>query len=107
MIGRPNFLIPSVFLFNSTIMMVVFAMAPSANHPVAAVFPPWWTAARAFAAASAVGVPVLRLGVAPGVFVLGAGPSDIPARLRAAGAFLVLDANALGGCLSNDPETKP
>lgn len=96
---RSDFFIPCVFLIGTLLVVPVFAMAPDPTHPVAAVFPPWWTPARAFAAVSAAGAPVLQLGAAPGVFVLDAGPPDLPARLRAAGAILVLDARALRGCL--------
>lgn len=68
--------------------------APPADGPVAAVFPPWWGDTRAFAAASAAG-PVVRFGAVPFIVVVAA---DDRARLRAAGAWLLLDPRALGAC---------
>jgi hypothetical protein len=73
--------------------------APPAAGPVAAVFPPWWPAARAFAAAGTAG-PVARFGGVPFIVVVAA-PDR--ARLRAAGAWLLLDPHAVGGCAPTHP----
>ncbi len=72
---------------------------PPAVGPVAAVFPPWWHAARAFAAAGTAG-PVARFGALPFIVIVAA-PDR--ARLRAAGAWLLLDPRALGGCAQTQP----
>jgi hypothetical protein len=72
---------------------------PPAGGPVAAVFPPWWQATRVFAAAGTAG-PVARFGALP-VIVVVATPDR--ARLRAAGAWLLLDPRALGGCAQTQP----
>jgi len=73
--------------------------APPAGGAVAAVFPPWWDAARAFAAAGTAG-PVARFGAVPFIVIVAA-PNR--ARLRAAGAWLLLDPRALGGCAQATP----
>jgi len=73
--------------------------APPAKGPVAAVFPPWWDAGSSFAAAAAAG-PVIRFGAAPFIVIVGA--SD-RARLRAAGAWLLLDPRVAGACAPPDP----
>jgi hypothetical protein len=69
-------------------------LAPPAQGAVAAVFPPWWDAAAAVTAAGAAG-PVVRLGALPFVVVVAAADRSV---LRAAGAWLLLDPVALGGC---------
>lgn len=81
---------------------LVFALAlpwlampePRAGDPVAAVFPPWWSGARAALAALPAG-PVAGFGGARFVVLL---PEADTARLRAAGAWLILPAALFGGC---------
>jgi hypothetical protein len=68
--------------------------APPVEGPVAAVFPPWWDGRRTFVAAGAAG-PVVRFGALPFIIVVAAGDR---ARLRAVGAWLLLDPRAVGGC---------
>lgn len=74
----------------------------SVDAPVAAVFPPWWSASDAVAAAGAVG-RIVRLGSVRFVVVVTSEGAvgqfgDIATRLRAAGAVLVVDPLVLGGC---------
>jgi hypothetical protein len=95
---RLHFLVPYATLAASIMAMAFVALAPVPNHPIAAVFPPWWTAARGFQAAALSGAPIVRTGAFVNILVLSPGEPDLPARLRAAGAWLVLDAKALGGC---------
>lgn len=68
--------------------------APPAQGPVAGVFPPWWSGARAVVAAGAAG-PVVRFGSVPFIVIVAAADR---ARLRAAGAWLLLDPRVVGGC---------
>jgi hypothetical protein len=68
--------------------------APQGNGPVAALFPPWWDAQRVFIAAGAAG-PVMRFGALKFIVIVA---SNDQARLRAAGAWLLLDPIALGLC---------
>jgi hypothetical protein len=70
---------------------------PADGEAVAAVFPPWWSAGEALAAAATVG-PVVREGIVPTLLVVRTPAATGAARLRAAGAFLVLDPQAIGGC---------
>ena len=75
-------------------MALSLSMAPPAAGPVAAVFPPWWDSAQVLQAAAAAG-PVVRFGALPFIVVV------VPEHrhlLRPAGAWLVLDPRALGGC---------
>ena len=75
--------------------------APSVDGPVAAIFPPWWDARSAFVAAGDAGA-VVRFGALPFVVIVAATDR---ARLRAAGAWLLLDPRALGGCAATDFST--
>ena len=68
------------------------ALAPVADGPVAAVFPPWRSAGSSFAAASSGGA-VVRHGVWDFVIVVQA-PDRVA--LRDAGAWLLLDPLAAG-----------
>lgn len=63
---------------------------------IAAVFPPWWDAARGVAAAAAGGA-VIRRGALPFV-ILVAADSAGARRLRQGGAWLLIPAGMFGGC---------
>jgi hypothetical protein len=77
---------------------------PSTDSSVVAVFPPWWSASRTLVAASRAGA-VLNSGVYSFVVVVQSQDSEqdreLGARLRAAGALLLLDPLGLGGCLQS------
>jgi hypothetical protein len=71
----------------------------AAGEPVAAVFPPWWSAERAFVAASAAGGAVVREGAWSNILVVSSAERDFPDRLHVAGAWLLLNPKALDACL--------
>ena len=75
------------------------ALGPPASGPVAALFPPWWSATRALVAAASAGTPV-RFGAAAFVVVVMPDTQDAASRLRRAGAWVLLDPQALGGCIA-------
>lgn len=83
---------------------ILISLAPAAGvaaqprdpHIVAVVFPPWWTAERSDAAASAVGVVSPRES-SERIRVVYGGPRLID-ELKAAGAWLIVDP-AVAGCL--------
>ena len=66
--------------------------------PVAAVFPPWWPAERAFVAAASAGT-VVREGAWANIVVVRSTTGDLPQRLHRAGALLTLNPKALAACL--------
>ena len=66
--------------------------------PIAAVFPPWWEAGRAFAAAASAGGAIIRKGAWSNILVVTSGEGDLPHRLHDAGAWLLVNPTALGGC---------
>jgi hypothetical protein len=79
--------------------LLISVLGGPAGGPVAAVFPPWWSAARAVEAAGNGGT-VLRLG--PADFVVFVAPDEArgPERLRQAGAWLLLNPRGVTGCSS-------
>jgi hypothetical protein len=74
------------------------ALGPEPGRPVAAVFPPWWTGERAFSAASLTGGSIVRFGGLASILVLTSATPDFNQRLHDAGAWVLLDAQAFGGC---------
>lgn len=76
---------------------VAFDAAPRTPRQVAAVFPPWWSPARVFAAASEAGA-VTAIGGASNIVIVVADDDQLPARLNAAGALLQLNPSLTGLC---------
>ncbi len=82
------------------------AFAPRPGRPVAALFPPWWDASRALEATVLAQAVMVRAGAWPALVVAvdaadvsrAGGRPGLGARLRAAGAWLILDPRSLGGC---------
>ena len=64
---------------------------------VAAVFPPWWSAAKVLAAAAEAG-EVVDVGASPAVLIVRSQQPGLQGRLRAAGAILLLDPRGAGAC---------
>lgn len=80
----------------SLVPAALIAARPSDAHAVAAVFPPWWPAARTLGAAAAAG-RLAAVGAVPWVVVV-RGDGDVASHLKAAGALLLLDPRAALGC---------
>jgi len=77
--------------------VLVISLAPPAHGPVAALFPPWWTAQQTLLAASSQG-EIIRFGAVPWiVVVMPEGPQAV-ADLHHGGAWAVLDPQIFGGC---------
>jgi hypothetical protein len=100
-IMRRHFTIPYTILAVSVGLTAASGLAPSPNHPVAAIFPPWWTAEQSFTAAAQAGAPIVRTGAFANILVLTSGSPGLSQRLHAAGAWLLLDAEALAACAVN------
>lgn len=84
----------------SLLPALAFGAAPRGDGPAAAVFPPWWSAPRAIAAADAAGT-VSGVGAYPFIVIASPRPDqDAPlARaLRVQGAWLILDPGLAGPC---------
>lgn len=64
---------------------------------VAALFPPWWSAAESVSAAGSAG-QIAAVGGAPFIVILRGDPIDLAQRARSAGALLILDPDLAGVC---------
>ncbi len=95
---RPSTFVPFTLLAASVVLTAGLAARPMPGKPVAALFPPWWSATSAMTSAAAANGAVVRFGGFRTILILAAGDADLADRLRHAGAWLVLDAEVLGGC---------
>jgi hypothetical protein len=98
MLIRPSTLVPFALLLASVLLTACLALKPMPDKPVAALFPPWWSAARVMASAAGTNGAIVRFGGFQTVLILAAGGPDLTDRLRRAGAWLVVDPGILGGC---------
>ncbi|MHB8287507.1 MAG: hypothetical protein ACYDD1_22920 [Caulobacteraceae bacterium] len=81
----------------------VGAVVPANATQVAALFPPWWSAPKVFAHAAGAG-QIVQVG-APFVVILRSDQPGLSARLRRAGAVLLLNPLGVGPCGSTSTET--
>lgn len=96
--GRLGKWIPCAALALGSVFAVgVSSIAPRPGGPIAAIYPPWWSATRSFIAAASGGMPV-RFGATDFVVVVMPETDDAAHLLRQAGAWLLLDPKMLGGC---------
>jgi hypothetical protein len=79
-----------------------FAPSEAVGAPVAAIFPPWWDAPQVMAGVAVADAEILREGATPFVLVVSDDAPDLSDRLRAAGAWFVLDPVAAAACLGLD-----
>jgi hypothetical protein len=79
------------------------AIVPAKAERVAAVFPPWWTAPKIFVRAASAG-EIVQVG-APFVVILQSDRPGLSARLKRAGAILLLNPLGVGPCGSRSVET--
>lgn len=84
---------------------IAMSVVPADARSVAAVFPPWWTQAQTFQAASNVG-DVVRLGRFSSVVIVRDDRKGLAMRLRAAGALILVNALTFGGCAGQSNVTR-
>ena len=98
--GRLVTWMPCVALaVGSMLAAAASSLGPPPGSPIAALYPPWWSASRSLLAAAAGGMPV-RFGATRFVVVVVPDTPDAARLLRQAGAWLLLDPKALGGCVA-------
>ena len=98
--GRLAAWVPCVTLAAGSMLAAgASSLAPPAEGPIAALYPPWWSATQSLLAAGAGGLPV-RFGAAGFVVVIVPDTADAAERLHQAGAWLLLDPKLLGGCFA-------
>ncbi len=90
-------LIVSLLMSLTGIVAVFAGSTPGDPHSAAAIFPPWWPAAKAFEAAGSAG-EVARIGAFSSVLVVHSKEPALVDRLRKAGALVVLDPVQLAAC---------
>lgn len=103
--GPAAWLMAAGFLACGLVAVAPLALPPRPGGPVAALFPPWWDASRAFRATVLAQAVMVRAGAWPALVVAadapdvaGAGGPGLGERLQAAGAWLILDPQSLRGC---------
>jgi hypothetical protein len=87
----------SAFIALVGVFVILASAAPRDPHSAAALFPPWWSSARAFAAAGSVG-EIARTGVISSIIVVHSNAPGLADRLRDAGALLIIDPERLVSC---------
>lgn len=96
--SAPGLILASAAAIVVTLFATVAAgAAPRDPARVAAVFPPWWTPARTAEAAASAG-QIAGAGGVPFILILRGEPDALGPRLRAAGAWLLLNPDAAGQC---------
>ncbi len=97
--GTPAAWLPAALLFAISVAMSGWlALRPAAGQPALAWFPPALSADRAVDAAAHAGALIIDRGPIPTSLVVQPDARDGIARLRAAGAWLVVNARFIGGC---------
>jgi len=87
------------------IAATVIGAAPGDPSRVAMVFPPWWSASRAFVAAASVG-EIVGEGGAPFVVIVHLDPVTAARGARRVGALFILGADPRSLCSPAASETK-
>jgi hypothetical protein len=92
---------PLAMLFSVAVLtvgMIVSRGAGAPGDPMVAVFPPWWSQSRSFAATSDSGVAVAGFGPVGWLVVAVPGTEADSRRIRESGALLLLNAAAARLC---------
>lgn len=84
----------------------LFALVLPRSETVAVVGPPWGDASGMIAIAARADGAILRPGGHSNILIVNSPHPDFVRRLYGAGAWLVLDPLAAGGCLSVSPQAK-
>lgn len=79
------------------VMAMSAAAAPTDAARVAAVFPPWWSSARVMEAAATAG-DIAGAGAHSSILIVSSGAPGLAARLRDAGAVVLLSPGLAGLC---------
>ena len=90
-------MLPATLGVGSWLAIAAFSLQPPVTGAVAALFPPWWSAGRSMMAAASAGT-VMRLGALAFVVIVVPEAGGANQKLRGAGAWLIVDPWALGGC---------
>ena len=67
---------------------------------VAAAFPPWWSTQQVFLAAASANAAIIRETALAGLLVVRPSDKDGLTQLRKAGAWLIMDPQAVAACIT-------
>jgi hypothetical protein len=104
--GAPRVAVCALAVFATLAVAVAQADAPRAANGFAVIFPPWWSAAQALNAAASAG-DITGVGALPFILVVRSDAPRLKARLRQAGALLLLDPRAAGTCSPPPLDIRP
>lgn len=89
----------AVVILNIGGIFAILVFEADGGDTLTALFPPWWSSAQSFGAASAAG-SVVRVGAAPWILLVRSEQRGLASRLRSAGAALVMPPYGAGFCHS-------
>lgn len=100
---------PRLAWLHAVVLMVVNFVALAAlsfqpqagSQTLAVAFPPWWDTRHTFLAAASADVAIVRETAFPSLLVVKIDDNASAIRLRAAGAWLILDPVAVAACINN------
>ena len=96
---RAAWALPVAVLTLSTVSVGALAAAPGRPDAMAAVYPPWWSPARAAASAAAAG-DLQAVGGAATILVVRSDRPGLGRRLRESGALLLIDSRLASFCVA-------
>jgi len=95
----PAWLNATALLIAGWITLAILTLQVRADATVVAVaFPPWWSTQQVFRAAGSAEAAIVGLTALPTLLVVHPDDHDGLVRLHQAGAWLVLDAQAVSAC---------
>jgi hypothetical protein len=100
--SRSAWLKAAAFLAASWFAVAALALqARPGSEVVAIAFPPWWSTQQSMLAAASADAAIVRTTAVPSLLVVHPNQAEGLARLRAAGAWLAIDPQAIAACFTN------
>lgn len=97
----PAWLNAAILLLSSWIVVAALSFQIRADtEVVAVVFPPWWSAERAFQAAATANAAFVRTTAIPAILVVRPDGRSGMTRLHQAGAWFAIDPRAVAACMT-------
>jgi hypothetical protein len=98
----PAWLNATALLLASVIAVAALSFRVGPGVEVVAVaFPPWWTSQQIFEAAASADAAIVRTTAIAAILVVRPNDHDGLTRLRAAGAWLTIDPQAVAACFTH------
>jgi hypothetical protein len=97
----PGWLNAAALLIASWIAIAALSLQVRTGADVVAVaFPPWWSTQQVFLAAASANAAIVRGTALSGLLVVRPNDNDGLAQLRKAGAWLIIDPQAVAACVA-------